>query len=145
MFAQTPPEIQDPSSVEINKLPPRATFYNFESKDIAQKGDFTQSKFYQSLNGTWKFNWVSEPKDRPLNFYETNFNDSGWDDFQVPANWEINGYGVPIYLNHPYEFSYEPDPPNIPEGYNPVGSYRREFHITKDWKNRRIVIHFGAV
>jgi len=145
LFAQTPPEIQDPSIVEINKLPPRATFFNFESKTLAHKNDITNSGFYQSLNGTWKFNWVRDPKYRPLDFFKTKFDDSKWDDFLVPANWEINGYGVPIYLNHPYEFSYTPDPPNIPEGYNPVGSYRREFNIPKDWKHRRIVIHFGAV
>ena len=63
----------------------------------------------------------------------------------VPSNWELNGYGVPIYLNHPYEFSYEPDPPNIPEDYNPVGSYRKKFVIPSTWKNRDIIIHFGAV
>ena len=63
----------------------------------------------------------------------------------VPSNWEINGYGVPIYLNHPYEFSYNPDPPHTPEDYNPVGSYRKEFEIPEGWKDRRVVIHFGAV
>ena len=145
ILAQSPPEIEDPSIVEINKLPPRATFFNFESKSLAKIGDISQSEFYHSLNGTWKFNWVREPKDRPLNFYKTNFDDSKWADFPVPANWEINGYGVPIYLNHPYEFSYKPDPPKIPEGYNPVGSYRRNFNIPDSWENRRIVIHFGAV
>ncbi|SVB95152.1 uncharacterized protein METZ01_LOCUS248006, partial [marine metagenome] len=145
LFAQTPTEIEDPSIVEINKLPPRATFFNFESKALAKIGNEPQSKYYQSLNGTWKFNWVRDPADRPLDFFKSNYDDSGWDNISVPANWEINGFGVPIYLNHPYEFSYNPDPPNIPDGYNPVGSYRKEFFMPAPWVGRRIVIHFGAV
>ena len=145
MFAQSPPEIEDPSIVEINKLPPRATIFNFESKNLAINDNPEHTQYYQSLNGIWKFNWVRNPDDRPLDFFEPNFNDSSWDDFHVPANWEINGYGVPIYLNHPYEFSYHPEPPTIPDGHNPVGSYRRSFTIPEKWKNRGIVIHFGAV
>ncbi|MBT6982647.1 MAG: glycoside hydrolase family 2, partial [Candidatus Marinimicrobia bacterium] len=145
MFAQSPPEIEDPSIVEINKLPPRATIFNFESKNLAINDNPEHTQYYQSLNGIWKFNWVRNPDDRPLDFFEPNFNDSSWDDFHVPANWEINGYGVPIYLNHPYEFSYHPEPPTIPDGHNPVGSYRKSFTIPEKWKNRRIVIHFGAV
>ena len=145
LFAQTPTEIEDPSIVEINKLPPRATFFNFESKALAKIGDEPQSKYYQSLNGTWKFNWVRDPANRPLDFFKSNYDDSGWYNIPVPANWEINGFGVPIYLNHPYEFSYHPDPPNIPDGYNPVGSYRKEFFMPAPWVGRRIVIHFGAV
>ncbi|MBT4054958.1 MAG: beta-galactosidase, partial [Candidatus Marinimicrobia bacterium] len=116
MFAQSPSEIEDPSIVEINKLPPRATIFNFESKNLAINDNPEHSQYYQSLNGIWKFNWVRNPDDRPLDFFESDFNDSSWDDFHVPANWEINGYGVPIYLNHPYEFSYHPEPPTIPDG-----------------------------
>jgi beta-galactosidase len=144
-LSQTPPEIQDPSVIEINKLPARASFFNFESKELAKENDYSKSNYYQSLNGIWKFHWVRDPADRPTEFFKPYLDDSGWDDFQVPANWEVNGYGVPIYLNHPYEFSYKPNPPNIPEGYNPVGSYRKEFNIPDYWDDRRIVIHFGAV
>jgi len=145
LLAKTPSVIQNPNIVEVNKLPPRATFFNFESKELAKKDNPQLSTYYKSLNGVWKFNWVRDPEERPVDFFQPGFDDSNWDDFEVPANWEINGYGVPIYLNHPYEFSYNPDPPFIPEGYNPVGSYRKKFVIPLSWDGRRIVIHFGAV
>ena len=145
LVANTPPEIENPAVVEINKMPARATFFTYESKALAKANNLSQSKYYQSLNGDWQFNWVRDPADRPMDFYKTDFDGSGWNEIPVPANWEINGYGVPIYLNHPYEFSYNPDPPNIPDGYNPVGSYRKEFIIPSAWEGNRIVIHFGAV
>ncbi len=145
LLANSPSAIEDPNIVEVNKLPPRATFFNFESKKLARKADFAHSEYYQSLNGLWKFHWVKDPADRPIDFFLPDYNDTSWDDFLVPANWEINGYGVPIYLNHPYEFSYDPEPPFIPSGYNPVGSYRKKFTIPNTWENRRIIVHFGAV
>ncbi|SVD68356.1 uncharacterized protein METZ01_LOCUS421210, partial [marine metagenome] len=103
LVANTPPEIENPAVVEINKMPARATFFTYESKALAKANDLSQSKYYQSLNGDWQFNWVRDPADRPMDFYKTDFDDSGWNEIPVPANWEINGYGVPIYLNHPYE------------------------------------------
>ena len=145
IFAQTPSEIENPAIYEINKEPGRATFFHFESKELAKTNELSQSANFQSLNGIWKFNWVRDPANRPKDFYKLEFDDSKWDDFSVPANWEINGYGIPIYLNHPYEFTYEPNPPDIPDGYNPVGSYRKKFTIRNDWANHRIVLHFGAV
>ncbi len=140
-----PIEIQDPSIVEINKRPARATFFNFETKQLARFNELSKSRFFQSLNGPWKFNWVRDPSNRPKDFFKLDFDDRKWDKIEVPSNWELNGYGVPIYLNHPYEFSFDPNPPNIPEKYNPVGSYRREFIIPQNWDGRDIIIHFGAV
>ena len=145
LSANIPPEIEDPSIVETNKEPARATFFNFESKKLAKINEPSASGRYLSLNGMWKFNWVRDPLDRPMDSYQTDFDDSRWDEIEVPSNWELSGYGVPIYLNHPYEFSYDPDPPNIPDGYNPVGSYRKEFILPEDWGGQRTVIHFGAV
>ncbi|SVB94194.1 uncharacterized protein METZ01_LOCUS247048, partial [marine metagenome] len=136
---------EDPSIIEINKEPPRSTFFAYESRSIADSNDPRRSLFYQSLNGNWAFHWVGSPDDRPKNFFRRDFNDIDWDSIHVPANWEINGYGVPIYLNHPYEFTYDPEPPDIPDGYNPVGSYRRHFNIPNEWVGHRILIHFGAV
>ena len=55
-----------------------------------------------TLNGLWKFNWVRHADARPTDFYQTNFNDKGWDDLQVPGVWELNGYGDPIYVSVGY-------------------------------------------
>ena len=145
LSSNIPSEIQDPSIVEIGKMPARATLFNFESRQLSISDDPSRSRYFRSLNGHWKFNWVRDPSDRPIDFFRTDFDDVDWSDIDVPSNWELNGYGVPIYLNHPYEFSYDPDPPRIPEGYNPVGSYRKEFTIPSGWEGRDIIIHFGAV
>lgn len=152
-LAQTlPTELQTPQVVEVNRQPMRATSFAFESEDLAKSLKKENSKRFLSLNGNWKFNWVKNPNDRPKNFYLPDFDDSKWDNFKVPANWEVNGYGIPIYTNHAYEFAGNAkrgaklNPPfDIPENYNPVGSYRKTFELPEDWKGQQIFIHLGAV
>ena len=147
-FAQTLDSIiENPKVVEINKLPARATFFAYESMDLAKGNDPVASKNYQSLNGTWKFKWTKSPEDRPVDFYKEDFKTADWDDIKVPANWELEGYGIPIYTNIPYPFSFEnkPSPPDIPDGYNPVGSYKREFEVPASWEDKKVTIHLGAV
>ena len=75
LVANTPPEIENPAVVEINKMPARATFFTYESKALAKANDLSQSKYYQSLNGDWQFNWVRDPPARPMDFYKTDFYD----------------------------------------------------------------------
>ena len=105
-------------------------------RDKARSNDFNTSFDYKSLNGKWKFNWVSSYKKRPVNFYKTDFDDSAWNEIEVPANWEINGYGNALYTNHPYEFCpRNPQPPLLPEE-NPVGSYRKYIEIPEQWNGK---------
>jgi beta-galactosidase len=111
--------------------------------ETALKADRTNSPFYRSLNGKWKFNWVNKPADRPLDFYKPDYDVSKWKLIPVPSNWQMHGYGIPIYLNSRHPFP--PNPPHIPHNYNPVGSYRRQFTMPKDWKDRRIFLHFDGV
>jgi len=145
-------ELQTPDIVSINRMPMRATGFAFESMALAEKGEKENSQYYFSLDGLWKFNWVSNPNDRPRDFYKTDFDDSKWVDFKVPANWELNGYGLPIYLNQPYDFAGKTktgaalNPPfDIPQDHDPVGSYRKKFVVPANWWGRRIFIHLGAV
>ena len=109
---------------------------------------------YQSLNGTWKFNLVSEPELRPLDFFEAGFDASAWDEIPVPSNWEMLGYDKPIYNN--VEYPHANTPPYIKArpgyndngcnyGINPVGSYIRTFEVPEDWDGRRTFIHFGGI
>nr|WP_295872471.1 glycoside hydrolase family 2 TIM barrel-domain containing protein [uncultured Chitinophaga sp.] len=149
---QLPSELQTPEVVSVNRLPMRASAFAFENKALAGRQDKAQSGNFLSLNGTWKFNWVQDPRQRPADFYKPDFNDSGWDNFKVPANWEVNGYGLPIYVNHPYEFTGRTKmgaalkpPYDIPEDNNPVGSYRKKFDLPKDWDGKQVFIHLGAV
>ena len=109
---------------------------------------------YQSLNGTWKFNLVSEPSQRPLDFFETGFNAEGWDEIPVPSNWEMHGYDKPIYNNVEYPHSNTPPFIKARPGYNdggknyginPVGSYIRTFEVPENWDGRRTFIHFGGI
>ena len=152
-FAQSlPVELQTPDIVSENRLPMRATAFAFENRPLAEARQKEKSDFFLSLNGTWKFNWVKDPNQRPVDFYKTDFNDASWVNFKVPANWELNGYGLPIYVNQPYEFAGHVkrgarlDPPfDIPENYNPVGSYRKKINIPAGWKDRQVFIHLGAV
>jgi len=143
LLAQEVPDWENPDVVAINKERAHATLFPFESREAALQNDAGLSAYHQSLNGRWKFNWVRTPDDRPVDFYLEGYDDSGWDEIPVPANWEINGFGVPIYLNSPYEF--EENPPYIHHDYNPVGSYRRTFTVPESWADRQIFIHFGAV
>jgi beta-galactosidase len=147
-----PSELQTPEIVSVNRMPMRAQAFAFESKDLAVKRAKENSQFFLSLNGLWKFNWVQDPRQRPLDFYQASFDDASWKDFKVPANWEVNGYGLPIYVNHPYEFAgfskrgAKLNPPfDIPADNNPVGSYRKKIMIPGNWDGRQIFIHLGAV
>jgi beta-galactosidase len=141
------PVIENPDIISQNKLPAHASGFQYETVELAKNGVATASSRIQSLDGLWKFNWVRSPEERPVDFYREDFDVSQWDDIPVPSNWEVQGYGIPIYTNHPYEFSFRknPNPPDIPDGYNPVGSYRRSFDVPETWGNQRVMVHFGAV
>jgi len=141
------PYIEDPTVVEENKLPARTTFYTADSPAAASaEGPNTEGR-YRSLDGVWKFHWSPTPEKRPVGFEDPAYDVSDWDDIPVPANWELERFGTPIYTNHPYPFYWNetPNPPDIPDGWNPVGSYRRAFTLPKRWKRDRITLHFGAV
>ncbi|MBD3349949.1 MAG: DUF4981 domain-containing protein, partial [Candidatus Lokiarchaeota archaeon] len=108
--------------------------------------NISSSKYYKSLNGHWKFNWVKKPTDRPIDFYQKEYNDSNWNIIEVPSNWQMHGYGKPIYTN----FKYPPslctrNIPCIDKEYNPVGSYRLKFDIPEEWSGRKIFLHFNGV
>ncbi len=153
LYAQDLPyELQSPDVVSVNRMPMRASAFAFETRQLAQQRKRSNSTFFLSLNGEWKFNWVQDPRKRPLDFYTTDFNDTNWKHIKVPANWELNGYGLPIYVNQPYEFTGHAkmhdqlNPPyDIPVDNNPVGSYRKKVVIPAHWKDRQVFIHLGAV
>lgn len=140
------PVIENPDVIEINKLPARASFFAYESSDLANGNDLSKASNYLLLNGIWQFNWVRDSEDRPKDFYKEDYNTVNWNTIKVPANWELEGFGVPIYTNIEYPFNTKnPNPPDIPDGYNPVGSYKRTFEVSEDWIGKEIFIHLGAV
>jgi len=131
--------------VGVNKLPAHVNVVPYSTFVEALAGEKEKSPFYHSLNGNWKFNWVKSPAQRPVDFYNPEFDVSSWDEIPVPSNWELQGYGIPIYVNIPYEWTTDPQPPAVPHDYNPVGSYRTNFTIPENWKGREVILHFGAV
>lgn len=149
-FAQ-PNAWEHPTNISWNKLKAHATCYPFPSVEMALKGDRSESPFFQSLDGTWKFQLAKNPKDVLPGFTNLSFNDKAWPSIQVPGNWETQGFGHPIYIN--WEYPFEPvNPPFIPHNLsedkhrsNPVGMYRRTFNLKPEWKGKRIVLHFGGV
>ena len=145
--AQTFKEWQDESVNEVNRAPMHARFFAYENAEKAASDIKENSKNFMSMNGDWKFFWVKNADQRPTDFWKVGFNDKGWDNMKVPAVWELNGYGDPIYVNvgYPWRNQYTNNPPHVPTEKNHVGSYRREFVIPADWNGKDIVAHFGAV
>ena len=134
---------QDPTVFNVGQRRPHANFIPFSSVESLLNNKKTDSPFYQSLNGKWKFHWVRKPADRPKDFFKRDFDTSNWNEINVPSNWEIEGYGVPIYVNDRYPFPK--NPPFIPEEYNPVGSYQKTFTVPENWDKRQVFIVFEAV
>lgn len=152
-----PEELASPQIFGVNKLPPRGNFWpcpDAESAAVSAK-KYASSPWTASLNGEWKFHWCARPEESPKNFFLPEYDASGWQTIPVPATWEREGYGTPIYTNFTYPF--KADPPFVmgepPQNYttfrerNPVGSYVREFEIPREWdrKTQRIILHFGGV
>ena len=142
MMGQSSTDWENPGVFAEGRLTPRSTAYPFPDRQMALTDDYLSSPFVISLNGKWKFKFSLRPDDRPENFYKDNYDISDWDEIDVPSNWEMKGYGVPIYSNIKYPFPT--DPPHIPHGDNPVGSYKRKFSIPADWDGRKIFLHFGG-
>lgn len=144
MHAQTP-EWENPQIFGINKLAARATFIPYaDEKQAIDNYDDEQVKspYYFSLDGTWKFDWHKKPADKPDGFYKEGYDASKWGSIQVPGNWEIQGYGVPIYTNITYP--HPKNPPFIDHNDNPVGCYVRDFTIPENWDGRRVYLHFES-
>jgi len=134
---------QDPQVFNLGQEPPHTHFIPYNDFDDCLSLKFEESLYYKSLDGQWKFHWSPNPEKRPLNFYQNDFDTSDWDDILVPANWELKGYGTPIYVNDRYPFTR--NPPLVPINDNPVGSYQKTFTIPLAWENRETYITFGAV
>jgi len=132
--------------IGLNKELPHNTLIPFQDIDSALTGKFESSQYYKSLNGKWKFNWVNKPSESPVDFYKINYDVRNWDEIPVPSNWQMHGYGIPIYTDSKYPYSVKrKNIPSINHEYNPVGSYRVEFTIPLEWNEREIFIHFDGI
>lgn len=136
-------EWENPEIIDRNKEEGRTAFLLYQNLANALSDNWEKSELTQSLNGQWKFNIVKHPDAKPEDFYKVDFNDANWSTIQVPSNWELEGFDIPIYTNVTYPFPK--DPPFIKGDYNPVGSYRRTFDIPNNWDDKEIILHFGSI
>jgi beta-galactosidase len=155
-----PRDWENPEVFNINREDPHATLISFPDEQTAMEAIKSNSPNYISLDGIWKFNCVKSPDQRPFWFFKDDYDTRDWKDIEVPSNWQMKGYDVRIYTNITYPFwkyadvfgargadnnKYVKAPPFIPHDWNPVGSYKRNFKIPSDWKNKEVFLHFGAV
>ena len=133
---------RDHQTFAINKLPPRASAFGFANEFEALVGNDAISARKLLLNGIWAFDWQRNPNNAPHNFYQADFDDSSWGTIPVPANWEVEGYGYPIYLDERFPFTTKW--PDVPSDYNPIGSYRKPFQLPQSWQDKQVFLHVGA-
>lgn len=138
-----PRDWENPGALSQNREDTHSAFISFSNEQMALSGVKKNSPNYFSLDGTWKFHWVKSPDLRPYWFFKDDFDVRDWDNIQVPSNWQMKGYDVPIYVNITYPFKM--DPPKIPHDWNPVGSYKKSFRIPSDWQEKEVFLYFGAV
>ncbi len=102
---------------------------------------------HQSLNGTWKFSYSENPDKRPSEFYRTDYDVTGFDEIKVPGHIQLQGWGRPQYVNtqYPWEGHEQLTPPQIPQKYNPVGSYVKFFDVDDSLFGKETYIKFNGV
>ncbi|MDO7849976.1 glycoside hydrolase family 2 TIM barrel-domain containing protein [Hymenobacter convexus] len=141
--AAPPNEWENPQAVDQNKEKAHASFMVYDKAADVAANHYARSPYYQSLNGTWKFSYVARPDQRPMDFQQPGFDDAGWKTIAVPSNWEMQGFGVPIYTNITYPFPR--NQPFIDGKDNPVGTYRRSFTVPAGWAGREVLLNFGSI
>ena len=143
--AQAQNDWENPAVLGINKLPYHAT--------LQLPSKWKTCKEIVSLDGQWLFHWSKDPDSRPADFYREDFDVSQWDKITVPGNWQLQGFGKPIYVNMQYPFHR--DRPSVTgepnkdwyayDHRNPVGSYVMFVDVTKEMLTKNLILHFGGV
>ncbi|MDP4223904.1 MAG: glycoside hydrolase family 2 TIM barrel-domain containing protein, partial [Bacteroidota bacterium] len=138
-----PRDWENPEMFNLNRVAPHATMISFPDELSALEGDKSASPNYISLDGIWRFSYADSPDKRPFWFFKDDYDTRDWKNIEVPSNWQLKGYDVPVYVNITYPF--EKNPPYINHKWNPVGSYKRFFKVPSQWKNKEVFLQFGAV
>ena len=153
LLAAAQPDWENEQVVGRNKEPGRATAFPYPDRGSALLATREATPFQLSLNGKWKFCWSSDPGSRPVDFFEPEYDVDAWAEIPVPNNWQMHGYGTPVYSNIPYPFKKDPprvmgEPPRDFTNFtarNPVGSYRKTFQVPSEWKARQVFLQFDGV
>jgi len=151
-LAQEKDDWQNQALLSQNMERPHAMLVACPNSSIAAKigpvdnSERVKSAFYRSLNGVWKYCYAPNPLARVSGFADPAFDDSAWTTIPVPANVEMEGFGIPIYTNTKYPWG-KATPPTVPQDspFNTVSAYRRTFDVPKAWDGRRIYLTFDGV
>jgi beta-galactosidase/beta-glucuronidase len=133
---------QDPTQLEWNREAPHASFIPYPDLESAMGQEPGTSPYFKLLNGTWDFYYSPDGRDLPADFFQKDADSYSWETITVPGNWQMEGYGRPLYSNVAYPFPV--DPPWVPSE-NPVGLYRTTFNLPSNWLGRQVILHFGGV
>jgi beta-galactosidase/beta-glucuronidase len=133
---------ENPHILHRNREPARAAFVPYHDEKTARTGERGHSSRFRLLNGEWMFYYAPTLADLPPDFHAENYQDWAWHPIPVPGNWQMHGYGRPLYTNVAYPFPV--DPPNVPYE-NPMGLYRRHFQAPADWKDYQVFLTFEGV
>ena len=136
---------ENPQVLGINKLPYHATL-----QLPSRQADCPE---IVPLDGQWLFHWSKDPESRPVGFEREDYDVSRWDRITVPGNWQLQGFGMPIYVNLIYPFhrdrprvTGEPDRDWYAYDHrDPVGSYVTFVDVTREMLGKNLILHFGGV
>lgn len=126
----------------INRMPARAHFLTFPSKEKALLNNNRYTHAFKILNGVWKFMFLDAPEYSPEGFFNSDFDVTKMDDITVPGNWQLQGYGKMHYSDLWYNFPI--NPPYVPTE-NPTGIYKRTFFVEESYRDKKIIIRFCGV
>ena len=136
---QLPAQARNPEITEENREAMHASWFVYSDKQNALK-DNELSDYYINLNGKWKFFFAENPSKVPQGFESEGFNDNSWGMIPVPGDWQMNGYGYPVYTNVSYDFSWDPQPPEVPFENNWTGVYRKTFTLPEKFENQEVIL-----
>lgn len=155
-------EWDDPLKTSVNRETAHTLAIPMSSDVQVAQNDMTQSPYYQSLDGVWKFQWVGIPSNAKEEWLAKDFDDAAWTSIDVPSSWQVWGlnhgksWDKPLYCNTSYPFSYNESTYSVmadrPSWFtytgskkNPVGTYRRHFTVPADWAGRNVYVRFNSV
>lgn len=144
LTSQNLPDWENPGVFRLNNEAAHATLMPYADKASALTFDKANSSFYKSLNGLWRFRYLTNPAQTPEDFPADSINEARWTSIEVPGNWQLQGnFDPPVFTNiiHPFKA----DPPRVPQDYNPTGLYRKTFTVPDEWKGRQVFLHFAGV
>lgn len=129
-------------TLQINREQARSSYIPYHDEESAHSNKRGRSQWFQTLNGSWKFQYRSRAKDVRDEWVQAQYDTSDWDDLLVPSCWQVNGYDQLQYTNVNYPFPY--DPPFVPDD-NPAGLYVRSIYLADNWEDKQKFIVFEGV